>query len=245
MTLTHQAFQHRRGPAVMDSGPGQFDPFGQRRRPFGREQGGGGVGQDHRQRRPFAPLQHAANDGGALRRAADAQVRQATRLQAEIRRRPLVGDICPSRTSRTKVGADRLTSSRPSRPQTSRACRVPRRASAPAMRSRCSTRPTPSSWYGARAGLASGPSQLNSVRTPSRRRTAATALAAPVKVRCEAERHTHGVQGNAARSGRRPPRPLPVRPARRRCCRCGWSPRGCRVSPPARLPPPPRRPWPC
>ena len=78
------------------------------------------------------------------------------------------------RTTRTIVGAARLTSSSPSKLHTSTACRVPSVAMAPASGSSNSGLPTPRSWYGAFAGFASGPSRLNSVRTPSLRRRSAT-----------------------------------------------------------------------
>ena len=103
---------------------GALDALGQRRDPLGRQQRGRGVGQHDAQRRPLPPFQHAADHGGALLRPLHAQLLQPARRQAEILAASTRGTTtCPSRTSRTSVGADRLTSSSPSRPQTSRARR--------------------------------------------------------------------------------------------------------------------------
>ena len=67
-----------------------------------------------------------------------------------------------------------LISSSPSSPCTTRACSLWRLRRTAAMRGTHSGPYTPRSWRAARAGFARGPSRLNTVRTPSSRRTAPT-----------------------------------------------------------------------
>ena len=72
----------------------------------------------------------------------------------------------PSKSSATCVGPPMLISSMPSAPLTTTTCSLPRRASTSASGRTQATSKTPSSWLFAPAGLVSGPSRLNTVRTP-------------------------------------------------------------------------------
>ena len=79
----------------------------------------------------------------------------------------------PARTSATAVVPVVVISSRPS-PWTTRACSLPRSRSTRATFSTRSAAKTPINWRFAPAGFVKGPSTLNSVRTPSSRRTGMT-----------------------------------------------------------------------
>ena len=116
----------------------------------------------------------------------------------------------PPSTSRSWLGPAREASSRPPQPCTTTARPNPSRARASAIGSSRSGRATPSTWASGRSGFTSGPSRLNTVRTPRLRRRGAR----PTRAGC---------QPGANRN---------VTPALERAATtCSWGACSCRPSP--------------